>query len=77
MDSSTTTIWIVSISSRRGVWLVLLLKCFTEIPVFDANSVDPDQMQHYAASNLGLNCLPVSLLWDARQKWVKGNHSKL
>ena len=33
-----------------------------EIPVFDANSVDP---------NLGLYCFPMSLLWDARLKWVK------
>ena len=24
-----------------------------------------------AASDLGLHCLPVSLLWDARHKWVK------
>ena len=23
------------------------------------------------ASDLGLHCLPVSLLWDARHKWVK------
>ena len=24
-----------------------------------------------AASDLGLHCLPMSLLWDARHKWVK------
>ena len=35
---------------------------FTEIPVFDVNSVDPDQMPHSAASDLGLQCLPMSLL---------------
>ena len=35
-----------------------------------ANSVDPDQMPHSAASDLGLHCLPMSLLWDARHKWV-------
>ena len=28
-------------------------------------------MPHSAASDLGLHCLPMSLLWDARLKWVK------
>ena len=27
-----------------------------------ANSGDPDQMSHSAASDLGLHCLPVTLL---------------
>ena len=36
-----------------------------------ANSVDPDQTPRSAASNLGLHCVPMSLLWDARLKWVK------
>ena len=31
---------------------------------FNSNSVDP------AVSDLGLHCLPVSLLWDARNKRV-------
>ena len=39
------------ISNRRGVWLVLLLPCFIEIPVFNANGLDP-------ASDLGLDRLP-------------------
>ena len=30
------------------------------------NGVDPDQ-----TSDLGLHCLPMSLLWDARLEWVK------
>ena len=37
----------------------------------NTNSVNPDQTQHSAASDLGLYCLPMSLLWDARLKWVK------
>ena len=37
----------------------------------NTNSVDPDQTPHSAASDLGLYCLPMSLLWDARLKWVK------
>ena len=28
-----------------------------------ANSIDPDQMLHYVASDLGLYCLPMTLLW--------------
>ena len=55
-----------SISSIRDVWLL-----FIEIPVLNANSVDPDQMPHCAASDLGLHCLPMSLLWDVRLKGVK------
>ena len=31
---------------------------YIEIPVFNANSVDPDQMPHCAMSNLDLHCLP-------------------
>ena len=27
-----------------------------------ANTVDPDQMPHYEASDLGLHCLPMTLL---------------
>ena len=40
----------------------LLLQCFMEILVINANSVDPDQTPHSAASDLGLHCLPVALL---------------
>ena len=36
-----------------------------KILVFNANSVDPDQMPHSAASDLGLHCLPMPFLWDA------------
>ena len=35
-----------------------------DIPV--SNSDDPDQMPRSAASDLGLNCLPMSQKWDAR-----------
>ena len=39
--------------------------------VFDANSVDPNQMPQFAASDLGLYCLQMSHLWDSRYKWIK------
>ena len=42
------------------------LPYFIEIPVFNANSVEPDQTPHSVASDLALNCLSMSLLWDTR-----------
>ena len=45
-----------SISNRRDVWLfVLLLPCFIEIPVFNANSLDTDQ-----TTISSISFLPVS-----------------
>ena len=35
------------------------------------NSGDPDQTLHYAASDLGLHCLPITLLGVSRLQWVK------
>ena len=35
-----------------------------------ANSGDPDQMPRSAASDLGLHCLPVTLLGVSRLQWV-------
>ena len=43
--------------------------------VINANSIDPDQRPHLAASDLGLHVLPMSFLWDARHKWVMKNYS--
>ena len=36
-----------------------------------ANSGDPDQTLHSAASDLDLHCLPMSHKKDARNIWVK------
>ena len=36
-----------------------------------ANSGDPDQMPHSAASDLGLHCLPMTLLLVSRLQRVK------
>ena len=46
---------------------------FIEIPAVNANSVDPDHTPHPAASDQDLNGLPMSILWDARHKWVNVN----
>ena len=35
-----------------------------------ANSGDPDQMPQNAASDLGLHCLPITLLWVSQLQWV-------
>ena len=46
-----------SISNKRGVWLVLIITMFSiEVPIFNANNVDTDQMPRSVASVLGLHC---------------------
>ena len=35
-----------------------------------ANTGDPDQMPHFAASDLGLHCLPITHLRVSRLQWV-------
>ena len=37
-----------------------------------ANSEDPDQTPHSAASDRGLHCLPITRLGVSRLQWVKG-----
>ena len=51
-----------SIANSRVSGQFLLIFCFIEISVLNANSVNPDQMPHFVASDLGLHCLPVTLL---------------
>ena len=51
-----------SISFIGMVCLFLLLSCFVEISDINANSVVPDQTPRYAASDMGLHCLRMSLL---------------
>ena len=48
--------------------MFLLVLCKNS--VFNANSVNPDQTLQNAASDPGLHCLPMSILWDASIKWV-------
>ena len=49
----------------------LLLSCFVEISELNANGVDPYQTSRSAASDLALQCFPMSPLWDARLKGLK------
>ena len=71
MDYSTFTLWTNPFPIKGMPGKFLLVPCYKEIPVFDANSVDPDQTPHSPPSDLGLHCLPVSHLLEARHKGVK------
>ena len=59
-------------------YFILLILGFIEIPIFDANSVDPAQMLH-TSSDLGLHCLPFFARGGGgglerglfRLKWIK------
>ena len=56
MDSSTFILWTRPFTVKGVSGCFLLLPCFIEIYVFNANSVDPDQTLRSAASDLGLHC---------------------
>ena len=70
MESSTLILWIGPFLIERVSGYLLFSPGLIEIPIFNAMSVDPDQTPHSAASDLGLHCLLMSLLWNARHKWV-------
>ena len=57
--------------------LLLLLLLLKEISIFNANSVDSDQMPRSVASYLGLHCLLMSLSWNARYKLVNTRGIKI
>ena len=61
MDS-TLTFWTGPFPIKRvSGYLLLLLPCFIEISIFNANSEAPDQTPRYAASDLDIHWLPMSL----------------
>ena len=64
MDSATAIVLDCFFS-----YLVGLLLCFIQTPVFHANSVDPVQMLSSVESDLYLHCLAMSLLWDTRHNY--------
>ena len=71
MDSSTITLQASPFSQYKGCLVSFIITIFIETPMFNVNSVDPDQTPLSAASDLDLHCLPMSLLWNARLKLVK------
>ena len=50
--------------------MCIIIITLIEIPVFEANSVVPGKSPRSVASDLGLPCLPMSHLWNARNKCV-------
>ena len=55
-----------SIYHFRGAGSILSLLFYFLWKVLLANSVDPEQMPHHVASDLGLHCLLITFLWDSR-----------
>ena len=55
-----------SICHFRGVRSILSLLFYFCWKILLANNVDPDQMPHFVMSDLGLHCLPVTLLQVSR-----------
>ena len=60
-----------SICHFRGVWSILSLLFYFLWKILLANTVDPDQMPDYVASDLGLHCLFMTLLRASRSEWVR------
>ena len=66
MDSSILTLW-----TGPCVWMVFIIIIVRrKKSELKANSEDTDQTPRSAASDLGLHCLPMSLIKDARLKCV-------
>ena len=65
-----------SISNKRGAWLISLLPCFIEIPVFNKKSVDPVQTPRSTASDLSLQRLSLFLLYLVLKGLKTGVHYK-
>ena len=55
-----------SICHFRGVTSILSLSLYFLCEILLANNVDPDQMPDHVASELGVHCLPITLLWVSR-----------
>ena len=70
MDSSIIALW-TSVFQMAGCLVSFFYyHCLIDILVCNANRVEPDQMLHSAASDLGLHCLPITLSRLSRLKWV-------
>ena len=63
VDSSTVLCWMCPFVILRDVGPILFY-FFKEILL--ANNVDPDQMPHYVAFDLGVHCMPMTLLQVSR-----------
>ena len=59
MDFSTPIYWKSPFAIKGGIRCNILGLFGSRQKLLLANSGDPDQTSHYAASDLGLHCLPV------------------
>ena len=60
MDSSSLTRWTGLYQYKEYI-----------LPCPKSRQCNPDQTPRSVASDLSLHCLPMSLSWDARHKWIK------
>ena len=70
VDPSVIIHWISPPINSRAFGLVDVYQFVfilrSNVFLFYANSVYVGQMARFAASDMGLDCLPVTLLWDTR-----------
>ena len=62
VDSSTAICWMCPFLILGVLGLFCHFYSIFDGKILLANNVDPDQMPHYVASDLGLHCLPMTLL---------------
>ena len=56
----------LSVVCWTGTFIILGVLGLSLWKILLANNVDPDQMPHYVAFDLGLHCLPLILLGVSR-----------
>ena len=66
-----------SISILRGIRSNFSIILHVLMRIMSANRLAPDETPRYAASHLGLFCLPMSQKKDARLIWVNDYRCKL
>ena len=55
----------------RGIGSIFSFSFHFSMKIMSANRIAPDGTPHFAASHMGLFCLPMSHKKDARLIWVK------
>ena len=65
-----------SIFSFRGIKSIFSILFNFFMKIMSANRIAPDGTPRFAASHLGLFCLPMSHKKDARLIWVKGKQMR-
>ena len=71
MDYSIVIIWMSSLSFLRAVGVFFFILFHFSMKIKKANRIAPDGKLCFAASYLGLFCLPMSHKKDDRLIWAK------